>query len=388
MIPRRLEDVSEADLIELCRSEVAEGRMLEYKRDLPADGREAKAEFLADVTSMANAQGGDIIFGIEEAKGVARRLARVDPPNLDEAIQRLDSLLRDKVDPRVTGARFQWVPLAGGGGALVLRVPPSFSGPHRNGFDNRFYGRNSRGKYPMDTHELRVAFTASEGLPGQLRDLHEEAFAKALPFRLFPGPQARLSIIPVASLRDVRDIEPSPERALAPVRPAGAMRSLHTLEGVILHTPPDPSLYPQYPEDFVRTFALTHRRGRMHVGWSIGGERELRKGEVSRLVFVDPFEQDFVGISRAAVSRLREAGFESPWAVIATIEGIEGYELLVTADDYSPPAWRDGARLPALMTEQADEAALTPLLKSVWLLFGMVRPTARRVPKGGSFSPP
>lgn len=382
MISRQLEDISEDDLVQLCRLEMAEGRMLEFKRDLPTDNREDKAEFLADVTSLANGQGGDLILGIEDAKGVAVALPGVNPSNLDEAILRLENLLRTSVEPRVVGARLKWVPLSTGGGALVLRVPSSFSGPHRNSLDSRFYGRNSRGKYPMDTHELRIAFSAAEGLPDRIRALHDSAFGNATPFGLFPGPQAFLSIIPLAAIREVRDIDPTPETALAPVRPAGDMTSLHTLEGVVLHTPPEPSVYPNYHVDFLRTFALTHRRGHMHIGWSIGGERELSKGQVSKIVFATPLEQDLVGMSRSAEAKLRAYDLAGPWAIVLSYTGLEGYELLVTNELYSQPAWRGEAEFPPLLVDHVSEATLKPLLTDTWLLFGMVRPADRTIPEG------
>lgn len=382
MISRSLEDITEEDLIQLCRLEVAEGRMLEFKRDLPRDNREDKAEFIADVTSLANSQGGDLVLGVEEARGAAIALPGVDPPNVDEAVLRLENLLRTSVEPRVVGARMKWVPLSKGGGALVLRVPSSFSGPHRNNLDSRFYGRNSRGKYPMDTHELRIAFSASEGLSDQIRAVHDKAFGATTPFGLFPGPQALLSIIPLAAMREVRDIAPTPETALAPVRPAGEMTSLHTLEGVVLHTRPDPNIYPHYHVDFIRTFALTHRRGHMHIGWSIGGERELSKGQLTKVVSATRLEQDLIGMSRSAEAKLRASELVGPWAIVLTYAGLKGFELLVDNEHYSQPAWREGAELPPMLVDHVSESTLRPLLADTWLLFGMVRPPNRLVSEG------
>ena len=45
----------------------AEGRTLDYKRTLPGSTDEEKREFLADVSSFANAAGGDIVYGIDGA---------------------------------------------------------------------------------------------------------------------------------------------------------------------------------------------------------------------------------------------------------------------------------------------------------------------------------
>ena len=98
MIAGRLEDITENEIAQLCRSETAEGRMLEFKRELPGDGREEKAEFLADATSLANGQGGDLIFGIEDKDGVAVSMPGVQPTNLDQTILRLENLLRTSAD--------------------------------------------------------------------------------------------------------------------------------------------------------------------------------------------------------------------------------------------------------------------------------------------------
>jgi hypothetical protein len=120
----------------------------------------------------------------------------------------------------------------------------------------------------------------------------------------------------------------------------------------------------------------------MHVGWSIGGERELSKGQISKLVHAVSLEQDLVGISRSAEAKLRDADLAGPWAVVASYQGLEGYQLLVTNDDYSQPAWRDGAELQPLLIDYINEVTLAPVLSDTWLLFGMVRPSDRKVAEG------
>ncbi len=61
MIPRSFDDIDISDIQRLIDNQVAERRTLEFKRDLPGDTKDERKEFLADVTSFANAQGGDII---------------------------------------------------------------------------------------------------------------------------------------------------------------------------------------------------------------------------------------------------------------------------------------------------------------------------------------
>lgn len=100
-------------------------------------------------------------------------------------------------------------------------------------------------------------------------------------------------------------------------------------------------------------------------------------GATSKLVFVAPFETDFLGIAVSAMAKLQAYGLEGPWVVLLTIRDIEGFELLVHQEHYSKPAWRDGATLPAIIVDHIDEATLLSVIKSFWLLFGLVRPTAR-----------
>ena len=91
MIPKRFEDITKADIDALVANAVAEGRTIEYKRELPGNSDEDKREFLADVSSFANGAGGDIIYGVEEDKGVptaASGLPSIDPEKNDSAAGR------------------------------------------------------------------------------------------------------------------------------------------------------------------------------------------------------------------------------------------------------------------------------------------------------------
>ncbi len=70
MIPKPLNEIAEADIQQLKASGVEEGKTIEYKRDLPGTKDEDKRELLADVSSFANTEGGDIIYGGAEDLGV------------------------------------------------------------------------------------------------------------------------------------------------------------------------------------------------------------------------------------------------------------------------------------------------------------------------------
>ena len=374
MIPGPIDAIDAAALERLIANGVSEGRTLEYKRDLPnPKDRDAKREFLADVTSFANAQGGDLLFGIDAPKGVALALSSIEIADSDAELRRWENIVQDGVEPRLPGLRLQWIPIVGGRGVMLIRVPASPVAPHRVSFSNwsRFFGRRSNAKYEMDTQELRDAFTASEALPTRIRSLHFEAIDTAvrgdLPVGMGDDPKAILTLVPMSYFHETRDLDITPENALAPVKPSGYMEAVEMVEGVLLHT------YPDDPSS-VRSYAITYRQGRVDVVWTIGRmANELRKDQMP-LVWPKRFEDGVLDAAISGAAKLQPFGVEGPWTVHATVTGIEGFHLVLNGEIASDPAWRDQVTLPSLRTEVMNRAALLPLLRSFWLAFGVRRP--------------
>lgn len=80
-LPTNLLETTQADLEQLVADAIQENAHLEYKRDLPTKWDATNTqEFLADVTAMANATGGDIIYGMAEGDDAeAKELIPQDP---------------------------------------------------------------------------------------------------------------------------------------------------------------------------------------------------------------------------------------------------------------------------------------------------------------------
>jgi hypothetical protein len=100
MIQKPLDRIEKEDIDSLVANEVREDRTLEYKQALPTNSDDEKREFLADISSFANASGGDILYGVEEKRdasgkttGIPENATGIAGLNADYEIRRLPDLL-------------------------------------------------------------------------------------------------------------------------------------------------------------------------------------------------------------------------------------------------------------------------------------------------------
>jgi hypothetical protein len=219
MIDKPLTDVGPDDLQRLLANRVPESRSLEYKQALPGGNDAGRKEFLADVSSFANATGGDLIYGIAEARedgratGVPESIPGLEITNTDAETRRLENMLRDGIAPRLPGVQFRWVPRVPESPVLIVRVPRSWAGPHMVTYQqhSRFYSRNAGGKYPLDVFELRQAFLGSGSLSERAREFRTERLGRLLagetPVPLSSPRLVCVHLIPHASLAGATDID-------------------------------------------------------------------------------------------------------------------------------------------------------------------------------------
>jgi hypothetical protein len=226
MIPKRLGDVTYEDLEDLLRSEVREGKTIDYKRVLPGNSEGQKKEFLYDVSSFANTVGGDLIIGVDEDKGLPVEIPAFSCENIDEELQRLDSILMSGVEPRLK-YQTRVIIHPNGGHVLIVRVDKSGLAPHRviyKGSD-KFYARNSAGKYPLDVSELRDAFLLGASASTRLRDFRISRLASIAagegPLMHEGSPVLVLHLLPLAAFTSQQELDIS-KYYRVPLRPIGA----------------------------------------------------------------------------------------------------------------------------------------------------------------------
>ena len=204
MIPKQLDQITEADLNDLVTANVAQQKTVDYKQQLPDLNDAGKRELLADVSSFANTSGGDLIFGMTESAGIPTGVPGVRIANPDQEILGFDSIIRTGLAPRIRHTT-RAVPLANGLHALIIRSERSWYGPHRVIFrgDSRFWGRTSNGKYELDVTDLRNAFLFANIVTEKIAAFRAERGISLengqSPVPLADGPKLLMQCVPLES---------------------------------------------------------------------------------------------------------------------------------------------------------------------------------------------
>lgn len=378
MIPKPLASISEADLDSLVTNKVDERKTLEFKRTLPRE--DDKTEFRADVTSLANSSGGDLIYGVDAVEGVATAVLGLGDAKVDPEILRLQSLLLTHVDPRIPGVEMQAVPVGAKGHVLVVRVPKSWRGPHlvrmvKDEKAFRMFGRHSKGKWDFDGTEIRSAYLLSEQLEHRMRRWRDDRLAKVatreMPVALEGGPLVALHMMPLSAFNEPNAI---PAADLEKHRPApifaGGWNHHINLDGFVLYSGASGAIgaskvdssYTQFFRsgcvEAVSTM-LFDQRGSHLVLAGLGYEREL--------------------VTRVAeyTNTLVKVGVTHPIIVTMAILGARGSVLLPASGFFDGrPLDRDAVVLPEVLFERPDQDVKTtmrPLFDAVWNAYGYPR---------------
>jgi hypothetical protein len=213
MLDLPLESVTVSHVNSLIEQRVHEGKTIEFKKDLwrldantnpsQTDLDKQRIEFLKDVSSFANTDGGHVIVGIEESDGIASAVTGIEV-EAEAWKSRLNQLMQNWIEPRIN-ISLRFIHIAGNVSVLIFHVAPSSVAPHRITYNDHghFYARNSTGAYRMDIEELRTGFTRSYSLAESIRRFRLQRIElienRDIPIALTHDPHLILHLIPQSS---------------------------------------------------------------------------------------------------------------------------------------------------------------------------------------------
>jgi len=378
MIPRDFDAITKADIDSLVVNAVAERRTIEYKQQLPGNGDEEKREFLADVSSFANAAGGDIIYGITEQRdekdkptGIPEKAGGLAAINADAEKLRLEEIIRSGIDPRVPGIRIGHYDGFASGPIILIRVTKSWVSPHMVVFKNhsRFFTRNSAGKHQLDVREIRAAFTASGDLRGKITNFRTERLGKIIaneaPINLPATPKVILHLVPVSILDPVIQLDLTPlsndPNLAAPIN-NGSYDRRNNLDGYL-------------------SFCLAGRGGngggycqvfRSGVFEAVDADL-LQHTTVEKLIASQLVGKNIIDATERYLKTEQRLGTALPLVVMVTMLGLKGYAMATNSPwqnaNPSHKIDRDTLVFPDVLLEDYSTPAdrlLKPVLDAFW----------------------
>lgn len=378
---KALPAITEADLqalVEGQKDKDRESKRIDYKESLLLNSPEDKKEFLADVSSFANASGGDLILGVKEQSGIPTAICGLGAINPDAEVLRIENLIRDGIEPRIPGIEIRPVSLRANGFVIIIRIPKSWALPHVVNHQKRwrFYSRNSAGKYPLDVNELRALFALSETSAEQIRNFRAERLnmivAGETPIALAEYPKFVLHLVPLRAFEPSVRFDMSPlESMLSLITPiVGGGASLgfrHNFDGYLTYIPPHQGRSISYLQIFrngcieaVEAEMLRPKNGKGKIPGSYMAE-EL-SAALGRFLSVQ-----------------KTLGVTPPLFVMLSLMGVSGYTMVVGPDvSIGPDQFieKDMLLIPEVMVESFENdpmEVMKPLFDIIWNAAGFPR---------------
>jgi hypothetical protein len=370
-----LDAIIEADLLTLVTDQVPEGKRIDYKQELPGGTNDEKKEFLADVSSFANASGGYLVIGADEDGGLPTAISGLTIPDVDAVKQRLENIIRDSLEPRILGISIQPVLLASSNVVLILHIPKSWNAPHVVKFQGhwRFYSRNSVGKYPLDVGELRAAFTLSATVASRIRDFRVERLSNIIagetPIALVPSAKMVLHSVPFGAfdLTTTYDLSRILNDVLS--REMLGSQRRHTFEGVMG--------YLRYQESGpAHQYLHVFRQGIVEYvdAYVLQGRDKTKEGGRPIIPSI-LYEKELMEAFTRTMKMQKQLGVELPVIVMISLLGVQGYVLVpqnafMLALDFVPMIERNDLVVEGILIESFDGLSPSWILRqsfdTVW----------------------
>ncbi len=152
--PDKAPDIKQEDLDLLIQNMIEESIHLDYKDPQALNNN---AEVAKDLSSFANSDGGNIIYGIFEDKYKPRKIIPINEEGLRE---RIDQIAHTGIDPPLNIKIWPVDVNVEGkiGQIFVVYIPKKYPNLHYAKKKNKFYKRTNFSSTPMERYEIELAY--------------------------------------------------------------------------------------------------------------------------------------------------------------------------------------------------------------------------------------
>lgn len=376
MINKRLDEIMIDDLRYLVENNIQERKTLEYKKELPDNTDSGKKEFLGDISSLANTLGGDLVFGIEENDSVLQDKLGIEIENIDAEVARIENIIRDGLSPRID-VDIRSIDVEDGKKVLVLRTKASIESPHRVIFKghDKFYKRNTNGKYPIDVNELRTAFIRASDVVDRIKRFRATRIIDIksgdTPYPIQDHSSfIALHIIPLSAFTTSFRLNSETLLSLKegeyssffnPLFHRGCSHRIN-LDGVVAYTADEKKI--------ASTYSQLYRNGIFEAVESRIIPRRSESEQKTLPMF--PIEDGIMKYSSKVINLLSQLEIQPPFYIFLTLSGIKGFTVYVpsayTCFECEPITQKD-LLLPEIIFENTEENIqhkFRPVFDMIW----------------------
>lgn len=152
------------DLQSLIDNEIEESTELEYKSSFATENPKWKNELAKDVSAMANANGGTIVYGIRQKEGghghaIPGELLPI--PYTEMSKDKLSQVLSSIIQPIIDNIEITVIPKDENGGFFIVEIPQSNTA-HQNRLTHLYYKRRNATIEVMEDYEIRDVMNRSK----------------------------------------------------------------------------------------------------------------------------------------------------------------------------------------------------------------------------------
>ncbi len=365
---KELIKIDEVWLNDLISNQISENKYIEYKLTLPSESNDDKKEFLADVSSFANSDGGVIFYGIKAEDGIAAELSGLTMDSPDAVVLRIENILRTCLEPRIINYKIKPIKLSNDKFILIIYITKSINSPHVVNYNKhwRFYARNSAGKYPLDVNEVKSLFLRSESLSENIKNFRtlrlEQIIGGNSPVQLKEGGKFVLHIIPIDSFYENRQEIFTPNKFPPRIETEYSYPySFINIDGRVYHN--------QFQDNPADQYIQVFRNGSLEIVKNSFLESE------TKLIKATSFEECYIEEFPMYISLINILAIPKPYLVFLSVVNIQYYDIkerdnfqrMVTGRH---PIDRNFLLIPDILLTEDDQddfgVVLKPIFDPIW----------------------